>query len=156
MNYRLLIPVIALALAAAIYLLAVTGDDEKPEDHTGELFDIAARTVSPDLNSLSVKFILPPHMKFVPEALPEVSATSGDPRIISLTDTENSDPERAYTFPIQTSPGETVISIDYRVFYCEDGPGAVCFTRLGRIRVPVIVSVDGDDSLDIRHHVGGR
>jgi hypothetical protein len=156
MKFKLLIPVVAIALAAAIYLTLGKGHEENPKEYVGQIYDLLSRSISPDLGKLSVKFVLPRHLKFVAEAPPEVSATSENPRIISLADTDNNDPYRAYIFPIKTSPGETVVSIDYKVFYCEDGPGAICFTSVGRLRIPVTVSAGGEESFKIRHFIEGR
>ncbi len=158
MRIKISIVIIIAILTVVAYLFAGMNFDDmtempEKEDYPGEIFRLEPMTISPDIEQLSVKFILSRTLKFVDEAPPTVTIHSGDQTVIYVDSAENTDPKRAFIFPAKTKPGKTELTVDYRVFCCNSGPGAVCFFKEGRIMVPVTVADGGDEIFEIKHMI---
>lgn len=149
--------VIVFSLAVGIYILTnieSTGkveQREKPADreYLGEIFHLDEHRVSPDVDHLTFELVLGRTLKYVDEAPPSVIISSADSEIVAIDSSGNSDPRKPYLFPVRLKPGHTELTVDYRVFCCNSGPGAVCFFKEGRIIVPVTVAADGDHNFEI-------
>lgn len=158
MRIKILIIAIIAILTVVAYLFAGMNFDymtelPKKEEYLGEIFRFEPKIISPDIEQLSVKFILSRTLKFVDEAPPTVAIHSSDPTVIYADSTKNADPKRVFLFPAKTKPGEAELTIDYRIFCCNSGPGAVCFFKEGRIIVPVTVADGGDETFEIKHMI---
>lgn len=158
MRTKILIIAIIAILAISAYLFAGMNFDDmtelpEKEEYLGEIFRLEPKIISPDIEQLSVKFILSRTLKFVDEAPPTVTIHSADPTILFADPAENTDPERAFLFRVKAKPGKTELMIAYKVFCCNSGPGAVCFFKEGRIIVPVTVADSGDEIFGIKHMI---
>ncbi|MEE9553014.1 MAG: hypothetical protein V3W18_01855 [candidate division Zixibacteria bacterium] len=161
MRIKILLVAIVALLTGAIYLTTDMNSkeedaniiDQTDQEYLGEIFRLEEKRISPYVENLSIEFVLGRTLKYVDEAPPIVSVSSSDPIVLSADSTENKDPKKAFLFPINTKTGETGLTIDYRVFCCNSGPGAVCFFKEGRIIVPVTVADGGDETFEIKHMI---
>ena len=123
----------------------------KDEEFPGEIFKLPGKEISPETKKISVAFDLARTLKFVAEASPRVEALSANPEILSIDSTENKDPNKPFVFDIKARPGKTDLTINYRLFCCNSGPGAVCFYKEGRLEIPITVKDGGDEVISIKH-----
>lgn len=161
MRIKLLIVFIVASLTVAVFFTTDMNSkeeitdvvDQTEQEFLGEIFQLEETRISPNVKQLSLKFILGRTLKYVDEAPPTVTASGADPEILSIGTTENTDPKKKFLFPIDSKPGETKLTIDYRVFCCNSGPGAVCFFKEGRIIIPVIIAGDGEGVFEIKQMI---
>ena len=152
--------IIVISLAIGIYILTNMNSEAEMEkdiaaedqEYLGDIFRIDEQRISPDVEHLTLKFVLDKRLKYIDEAPPpRVTVTSDDPGSATVEAADNIDPRKPFLFPLILTKGKTELTIDYRVYCCNDGPGAVCFFKEGRIIVPVVVDEDGEEPLVIRH-----
>jgi len=158
MRIKVLTIAIAAVFTVLIYFMVMMKPYrgmEKPEDegYSGEIFRLAEKRISSKASRITVRFVPARTLKFVAEAPTRVTAAGADNSILSVGATDNVDPDKPFGFPVSCRPGNTELTIDYRVFCCNSGPGAVCFFKEGRVSMPVTVVADGAESLDITHMI---
>ena len=164
MRIKILLVVIVASLTTAFFLMSDMNSkeefaefsalfDQADKEYLGEVFRLDEKRISPDVKQLSVKLVLAKSLKFVDEASPQVSVASSDPNFISVDSTSNTNPQKEFLFPVDSKPGQAELTINYRLFCCNSGPGAVCFFKEGRIIVPVTVADDGDDTFEIKQMI---
>ncbi len=109
---------------------------------TGEVIDLPLQTIESGKATLTLSLELPAGYKLNALAPTSLKAVSASQQTISL----NSAAEQIFrnikfplTVEIAATEGETVIQIDYAIYYCEAAKESLCFIKEARLNIPVKV-----------------
>jgi thiol-disulfide isomerase/thioredoxin len=109
---------------------------------TGEVIDLAAQMIEPGKATLTLSLLLPAGYKLNSLAPTWVKAVSSSQQILSI----NSAAEQTFrnakfpvTAEVTAAEGETMIQIDYAIYYCETSKESLCFIKEARLNIPVKV-----------------
>lgn len=110
--------------------------------------------ISPRAKSIRLRFTLPEGYKFLLDAPHTVSVTSTDDGVIHVPPFTMPDTSFDYTVPIEvTGEGSTTIKVFGTLFFCPESDESICMFDGCDLEVPVVVSEEGDGTLEIVHKI---
>jgi len=158
MRVRVVLVLTITLLTVAVYLAVmkiprpVTSMPSAPEKQV-ETIKLSEKFIAPGESQVSLKLDLPGSLEFVPDNPPEVGVYSEDLSVFYPGPVDNSDPLEPYIFKYRAYDGTTELKVDYKVFCCEEEDKAICFSREGRLIIPIKVGEGGLDTLKINYLV---
>jgi hypothetical protein len=129
-------------------------------DYNGKMINLESQTVEPGEGTIELDVTLPEGYKvndlapFSMEWLKEEGAGEGliqfsaDEANVSLVE-----PSFPLSFPATFVAGESEITADLIIYYCEAEAESLCFIERVRITVPVTVTAGGDDTLNVPYSI---
>jgi hypothetical protein len=110
---------------------------------TGEVIQAPAHTVAPGQGSIDINLALPKGYKLNAEAPTYVGVSSADPKVAAVAPEHAEQNLTKPTFPLKIpakfNPGQSKISVDLVVYYCESQSEGVCLVKQVRIETPLTV-----------------
>jgi hypothetical protein len=84
-----------------------------------------------------------------------LTVTASENKVVSLNAAQPfRNPQFPLSIPIKVNEGETIVTADFLVYYCEAGKEALCYFKEGRLRLPVKAkSGTGSRALTARYRV---
>jgi len=133
------------AAATAAASATDTGKDPKGEEtpFSGQCLELPPQTVAPGEVRLAIQVTLPPDYKSIQESPPQVTVSTGAPRVLSLGQ-EASRTVNPAQFPLELTltahPGETRLTVDLMLYYCKTNNSGLCLFKEVRLVLPVHVT----------------
>jgi thiol-disulfide isomerase/thioredoxin len=110
-----------------------------------------AVTLAPDARSLTVQIELPKGTKFNPAAPFSIKAASNKPEVVTVGDLASAKPAKSISVPLTLKPGESTVTVDLLINYCNEGNEGLCYFKEIRLVVPVKVEAGGAPSAQVTY-----
>lgn len=139
-----------LVLVDSVGLLTPNSDDE---DYLGTLVKLEPQTLKPGEQVLTLNVALPEGYQFNDLAPFSMTWESSSASAVLGEEAEQTivKPEMPLQIPVSLSEGETTLSADLVVYYCEYESVGLCLIDQVSLELPVTVSASGAGSLDVEH-----
>jgi DNA-binding beta-propeller fold protein YncE len=120
--------------------LKIAGIEKLKPRFRGETQELPVQTVEPGDATLIVSLELPRGFKLNPQAPSFVKLSSGERQRLSFNGSAEqtlANSQFPVSVPVQVSEGQTNLSADFVLYYCEADKETLCFFKEARLRVPV-------------------
>lgn len=112
----------------------------KMKRYAGETLELPAQTIEPGDATLTVQLELPAGYKLNAQAPTALSLSSSQGQVVSLNPEQPiRNPQFPVTIPIKVHEGDTVVTADLIIYYCEAAKESLCFFKEARLALPVKV-----------------
>lgn len=106
----------------------------------GEIIELSAQSIEPGNATLAVSLELPKGYKLNSIAPTAIKAVSAEQRTVGFASGAESiirNPQFPVSVPIKVNAGETKVTVDFAIYYCETGKESLCFIKEARLVIPV-------------------
>jgi hypothetical protein len=106
----------------------------------GELIELPAQSIEPGNATLAVSLELPKGYKLNSVAPTSIKAVSAEQRIVGFSNGAEAvvrNPQFPVSIPVKVKDGETKVTVDFAIYYCESGKESLCFIKEARLVIPV-------------------
>jgi thiol-disulfide isomerase/thioredoxin len=119
----------------------------KPGHFTGEIRDLPHQRVKPGNATLTLQLALPAGYKLNHLAPSAVVVGSSQAQIASLTNGVEEifhHPKFPLAVPLKVSEGQTTLTVNLVIYYCESAKESLCYFKEVRLNVPISVTIAAD------------
>jgi thiol-disulfide isomerase/thioredoxin len=126
----------------------------------GRPVTLPKQTLAPGTGAIAVSFRLPAGYKYNQGAPFYFGWKSGDEKTVRLTAKESSrsltEPSFPLEIPVEARPGETAVTVEAIIYFCNDQQEKVCLVDRLKIEVPLEVKAGGPRRAAIEVLAGGK
>lgn len=119
-----------------------------------QLVDLPEQRITPEVSTLELHLRLPEGTKFNADAPFSLVVHSQDTTVVSVPAVATTKPANTMSIPVQLNAGSTTLELDLSVYYCAKDNEGLCYFRDVTLRVPVVVTPEGNGKLTVDFEAG--
>jgi len=114
---------------------------------------LVAQKISPEVQTLEFKVVLPRGKKLNPAAESKIKVTSSNAEIILVKEPDYILTKEALAISVALQPGKSDLRLQLTIFYCDEGNAGLCYFQHLVLKIPVEVKEGEATKLAINYEV---